>query len=71
MEQSLQDIVERIVELPEEAGARELHTKARTLAFGIAGWSRSPPTQEQRAKALGEVLSLNIEVIQAGRLRRA
>ena len=70
VEKSLQDILERILELPSGPLAQDLHRKARTVAFSVAKWSSTPPSREVRERALGEVLALNIEVMQASRVAR-
>jgi len=70
VEKSLQDILERILELPHGPIAQDLHRKARTVAFSVAKWSTTAPTQEDRERALGEVLTLNIEVMNASRAAR-
>jgi hypothetical protein len=70
VEKSLQDILERILELPSGPVAQELHRKARTVAFSVAKWSSAPPTREERERALQEVLTLNIEVMEASRQAR-
>lgn len=70
VEKSLQDILERILELPHGPIAQDLHRKARTVAFSVAKWGSKPPTREEREKALGEVLTLNIEVMEASKASR-
>ncbi|MBK6463802.1 MAG: hypothetical protein IPF92_22775 [Myxococcales bacterium] len=65
VEQSLQDIMERILELPRGPAAVELHRKAREIALSVAAWQRVAPSREDRQTALGRVLALNIEVINA------
>lgn len=70
VEKSLQDILDRILELPPGPLANELHAKARTVAFSIAAWTKKAPTREERERALNEVLALNIEVMQASKVER-
>ena len=65
VEQSLQDILERILELPRDEVAQDLHRKARALAFSVARWQQLDPSHEERARALEDVIALNIEVIRA------
>lgn len=65
VEQSLHDIMERILELPRGPAAVELHQKARELALSLASWQRTAPSLKDRQAALNRVLSLNIEVINA------
>jgi hypothetical protein len=69
VEKSLQDIFERIMELPHPA-AQELHQKARQVAFAVARWATTPPSREEREKALNDVLALNVEVMAASRRAR-
>lgn len=65
VEKSLQDIMERILELPRGPTAVELHRKAHEIALSVATWQRVAPSREDRQAALGRVLALNIEVINA------
>jgi hypothetical protein len=65
VEQSLQDIMERILELPRGPTAVELHRQAREIALSVAAWQRAPPSREDRQATLGRVLALNIDVINA------
>lgn len=67
VEQSLNDTVERLNELPPGPRVRELRTKAEGFQRALRTWTVSPPTEEQRAALLKLVLELNLEVMALGR----
>lgn len=67
VEQSLDDTLERLDELPPGPRVRELRTKAEGFQRALRTWSVSPPTEEQRAALLKLVLDLNVEVMGLGR----
>ncbi len=67
VEQSLDDTIERLNELPPGPRVRELRTKAEGFQRALRTWSVSPPTEEQRAALLKLVLDLNVEVMALGR----
>lgn len=67
VEQSLLDSLERLHELPAGPRVRELRTKAEGYKRALAGWSRHPPGEEQRAALLKLVLELNVDVMSLGR----
>jgi len=67
VEQSLNDSIERLNELPPGPRVRELRTKAEGFQRALRTWVMSPPTAEQRAALLKLVLDLNVEVMALGR----
>ena len=67
VEQSLEDILDRLEGLPPSARARELRAKARVYERAVRQWPAHPPTEEQRAAMLKCVIELNVEVMQMGR----
>ena len=67
VEQSLNDTIERLNELPAGARVRELRTKAEAFQRALRTWVLTPPTEEQRAALLRLVLELNVEVMALGR----
>lgn len=67
VEQSLNDTIERLNELPPGPRVRELRAKAEGFQRALRTWSVSPPTEEQRAALLKLVLDLNVEVMALGR----
>ncbi|MGA2448691.1 MAG: hypothetical protein ABTD50_08460 [Polyangiaceae bacterium] len=67
VEQSLDDTIERLRELPPDPIVRELRAKAEGYARALHTWTVRPPTQEQRATLLRLVLDLNVQVMAVGR----
>jgi hypothetical protein len=67
VEQSLNDTLERLNELPAGPRVRELRTKAEGFQRTLRTWTMRPPTAEQRAALLKLVLELNLEVMAVGR----
>ena len=67
VEQSLEDILDRLESLPANARVRELRAKARVYERAVRQWPAQPPTEEQRAAMLKCVIELNVEVMQLGR----
>jgi len=67
VEQSLNDTIERLGELPPGPRVRELRAKAEGFERALKAWSTRPPTEEQRATLLKLVLELNVEAIALGR----
>jgi hypothetical protein len=67
VEQSLNDTLERLNELPAGPRVRELRTKAEGFQRALRAWAMRPPTEEQRAALLRLVLELNLEVMALGR----
>ena len=67
VEQSLNDTLERLNELPPGPRVRELRAKAEGFQRALRTWTVSPPTEEQRAALLKLVLDLNVEVMALGR----
>jgi hypothetical protein len=67
VEQSLEDILDRLESLPPNARARELRAKARVYERAVRQWPAHPPTEEQRAAMLKCVIELNVEVMALGR----
>ncbi len=63
VEQSLQDTLERLAEMPASPRVRELRTKAEAFERAHRTWLVRPPTEEQRATLLKLVLDLNVEVM--------
>jgi hypothetical protein len=67
VEQSLQDTMERLRELPAGPRVRELRAKAEGFERALRAWSVRPPTEEQRSTLLKLVLDLNVEAMALGR----
>ena len=67
LEQSLEDILERLENLPASIRARELRAKARVYERAVKQWPAQPPSEEQRSAMLKCVIELNLEVMQVGR----
>ncbi len=67
VEQSLEDILDRLESLPASARARELRAKARVYERAVRAWPAQPPTEEQRSAMLKCVIELNVEVMEMGR----
>ncbi len=67
VEQSLEDILDRLENLPASARARELRAKARVYERAVRQWPAQPPTEEQRSAMLKCVIELNVEVMEIGR----
>jgi hypothetical protein len=67
VEQSLDDTIERLRELPPGPIVRELRAKAEGYARALQTWTIRPPTQEQRAMLLRLVLDLNVQAMAVGR----
>jgi hypothetical protein len=66
VEQSLEDILDRLESLPASARARELRAKARVYERAVRQWPAHPPTEEQRSAMLKCVIELNVEVMRMG-----
>lgn len=67
VEQSLNDSLERLRELPSTPRVRELRTRARTYERATQAWSHAPPSDEQRSALVKLVLELNVDVMELGR----
>ena len=67
VEQSLNDTIERLNELPASPRVHELRAKAEGFGRALRTWAMRPPTEEQRATLLRLVLELNVEVMALGR----
>ena len=67
VEQSIQDSLERLNELPPGPRVRELRTKAEGFERALRTWGVRPPSEEQRSALLKLVLDLNVEVMALGR----
>ena len=67
VEQSLEDILERLDSLPATPRLRELRAKARVYERAVRAWPTQPPSEEQRGAMLKCVIELNVEVMQSGR----
>jgi hypothetical protein len=63
VEQSLEDVLQRLSELGSSAHTRELRAKAATYERVVKGWALTPPTEEQRQAMMKLVLELNVEVM--------
>ena len=62
--QSLEDILERLSELPATPRVRELRMKALAYERAVRAWKLSPPTEEQRSAMVKLVLEMNVEVME-------
>jgi hypothetical protein len=67
VEQSLDDTIQRLRDLPPCPIVRELRAKADGYARALHTWTVKPPTQEQRATLLRLVLDLNVQAMAVGR----
>jgi hypothetical protein len=67
VEQSLNDTLERLRELPAGPRVRELRAKVEGYQRALRAWTVRPPSEEQRAALLKLVLELNVEVMGLGR----
>jgi hypothetical protein len=65
--QALDDILERLAELPPTPALLALREKAQAYDQRVQAWDRQPPTEEARAAMLRAVLELNLEVMGAGK----
>jgi len=65
--QALDDILERLEEMPGTPQVVGLRDKARSHDRVVRGWDARPPSEESRATMLKAVLELNVEVIEAGK----
>jgi hypothetical protein len=65
--QALDDIVERLDEMPDSPRLLELRKKADSYGRVVRRWEAEPPTEGARAAMLKCVLELNVEVIEAGK----
>jgi hypothetical protein len=65
--QALDDILERLSELPPSGKLQELKTKASSYDRLVRLWETRPPTEAERSVMLKSVLDLNVEVIAAGK----
>ncbi len=61
--QSLEDSLERLRDLPATPRVRELRMKALAYERAVRAWAISPPTEEQRAAMVKLVLEMNVEVM--------
>jgi len=67
VEQSLNDSLERLRELPASPRVRELRARVEGYQRTHRAWSQRPPTEEQRAALVKLVLELNVDVMALGR----
>jgi len=65
--QSLDDILERLSEMPATPRVRELRARALSYDLTVRGWDRRAPSEGDRASMLKNVLDLNVDVIAAGK----
>jgi hypothetical protein len=65
--QALDDIVERLDELPASPRVLELREKADSYNRIVRHWDVDPPTEDARAAMLKIVIELNVAVIEAGK----
>jgi hypothetical protein len=70
VEQSLNDSLERLRELPSTPRVRELRTAARTYERAVQAWNHAPPSDQQRSALVKLVLELNVSVMELGRLHK-
>ena len=64
---ALADIVERLAEMPASAEVRELRIQAASFSRAVREWDQKPPSEEQRAAVMKNVIELNVKVIALGR----
>jgi hypothetical protein len=67
VEQSLNDSLERLRELPAGPRVRELRARVEGYQRTHRAWSLRPPTEEQRAALVKLVLELNVDVMALAR----
>jgi hypothetical protein len=67
--QALDDIVERLGEMPASSRVLELRLKADSYQRVVRDWDADPPSEAVRASVLKNVLELNVAVIEAGKAR--
>jgi hypothetical protein len=65
--QALDDILERLNEMPATPRVRELRAKATSYERVVRAWDARPPTEQERSAMLKNVIDLNVEVIAAGK----
>jgi hypothetical protein len=65
--QALDDIVERLGEMPASTRVLELRQKADAYDRIVRQWDAEPPVERARASMLKSVIELNVEVIEAGK----
>jgi hypothetical protein len=65
--QSLDDIIDRLKEMPLTPKVTELRAKATTYDRAVRAWDRLEPTSQERSNMLKAVLDLNVAVLAAGK----
>lgn len=65
--QALQDIVERLSELPLTQEVRELRIQAAAYTRLVRSWDVTPPSEETRGDMMKKVIDLNVKVIALNR----
>lgn len=63
---ALTDIVERLAEAPVTDTIRDLRKRAARYERIVASWKAVPPSEDERASVMREVLELNVAVMKAG-----
>jgi hypothetical protein len=67
VEQSIEDMLERLDALPLNPRVRELRSKVKIYERAVQMWPTNPPTEAQRSAMLKNVIELHVEVMQLGR----
>ncbi len=60
---ALNEVVERLDDLPSSPAARSLRVRGMTYRSTLDRWASLPPTEAQRAALLKVVLELTVEVM--------
>ncbi len=68
---ALQDIVERLSEMPLTQEVRELRIQAAAYTRLVRSWDVTPPSEETRGDMMKKVLDLNVKVIALNREKPA
>ncbi len=64
---ALADIVERLTEMPASDQVRELRIQAASFSRAVREWDKRPPSEQQRAEVMKNVIELNVKVMALGR----
>jgi hypothetical protein len=71
VEQSIEDILDRLEAMDTTARVRELRSKARAYERAVRRWPTQAPAEEQRAAMVKCIIELHVEVMELGREQRA
>lgn len=68
---ALEEIHERLADLPKNKETEALQAIARRYASEVVRWEKEPPDEATRAALLRRIIDLDVEVIRASGGRRA